>query len=376
MKHRLGLGAQVFLSILLVALGAVLAVGLIARDALSRAFDAYLGNLPAPMGYGRGMGRKMLGAAEQTFVQSVDQSVYVGGLVAVVIAAVVAIPLAIYLARPLRRLEHAAEQVAGGDLGHRVDASGPAEVAALGEAFNSMADSLQEAEELRRRMVADVSHELRNPIAAARAQAEGMVDGIIPVDDARLSSLVDDLKHLSVLVEELRELSTAESGQLTYDMADIDVADLARREVERAASMAQKGVVVEMAEGSSPDTSAVAPGDETRLSQVMRNLLSNALRHTAEGAVTVSVTAENGWARVAVADTGTGIAEEDLPNVFERFYRADPSRATGTGGAGLGLAISRQIVRDHGGEVFAESNADGGATVGFKLPASEQARPS
>jgi signal transduction histidine kinase len=373
MKRRLGLGTQVFISILLVALGAVLAVGLIARDALSRAFDTYLGGLPTPMG--RGMGRKMLGAAEQTFVQSVDQSVYVGGLVAIVIAAVVAIPLAIYLTRPLRRLEHAAEQVAGGDLGHRVDASGPAEVAALGEAFNSMADSLQDAEELRRRMVADVSHELRNPIAAARAQAEGMVDGIIPVDDARLSSLVDDLKHLSVLVEELRELSTAESGQLTYDMADIDVTDLARREVMRAAPMARAEVSVVLAADSAVGDTIV-PGDETRLSQVMRNLLSNALRHTPEGAVTVSVVAENGWVRVSVADTGSGIAAEDLPNVFERFYRADPSRAAGTGGAGLGLAISRQIVRDHGGEVFAESNADGGATVGFRLPASEQARPS
>lgn len=373
MKRRLGLGTQVFLSILLVALGAVLAVGLIARDALSRAFDAYLGSLPAPMGYGRGMGRRMLGAAEQTFVQSVDQSVYVGGLIAVVIAAVVAIPLAIYLARPLRRLEHAAEQVAGGDLGHRVDASGPAEVAALSDAFNSMADSLQEAEELRRRMVADVSHELRNPIAAARAQAEGMVDGIIPANAARLSSLVDDLKHLSVLVEELRELSTAESGQLSYEMADVDITSLARREVERVAPMAQEGVSVGV-EDTAQDP-AFASGDETRLSQVMRNLLSNALRHTAQGTVTVSVVAEKEWVRVAVADTGEGIADEDLPNVFERFYRSDPSRAAGTGGAGLGLAISRQIVRDHGGEVFAERNDRGGATVGFKLPAQEQVHP-
>jgi two-component system, OmpR family, sensor histidine kinase BaeS len=365
MKRRLSLAIQVFLSILLVALGAVLTVGLIARDALSRAFDAYLAGLPTPAGGGRGMGRVMLGAAEQTFIQSVDQSVYLASMVAVVVATLVAYLLAKHLSDPLRKLEHAAEQVSSGDLAHRVETAGPAEVASLGEAFNSMADSLQSAEELRRRLVADVSHELRNPIAAARAQAEGMVDGIVAINGERLSSLLDDLRHLSLLVDELQELSTAESGRLPYDMSDVDLVPLALREVRRAASMANAEVSVELDDRVS---SAVVLGDETRLSQVMRNLLSNALRHTATGTISVSVSVVDGIAAVSVRDTGEGIAEEDLPFVFERFYRTDPSRATKTGGSGLGLAISRQIVIDHAGSVFASGNDDGGATVGFRIP--------
>jgi signal transduction histidine kinase len=362
MKRRLSLGLQVFLSVLLVALGAVLTVGLIARDALSRAFDAYLASLPTPAG--RGMGRRMLGAAEQTFIHSVDQSVYLGGLAAVIIAAVVAYLLARHLSNPLRKLEHAAEQVSSGDLSHRVESAGPAEVASLGEAFNSMAGSLQAAEELRQRLVADVSHELRNPIAAARAQAEGMVDGVVAISGERLESLLDDLRHLSLLVDELQELSTAESGRLAYDMDEVDLVPLALREVKRAAPMARDVSVVFDGHVSS----AVVCGDETRLSQVMRNLLSNALRHTADGTIRVSVDAAGGSAEVSVHDTGEGIAEEDLPFVFERFYRTDPSRAAKTGGSGLGLAISRQIVRDHDGSVFAIGNDDGGATVGFKIP--------
>jgi signal transduction histidine kinase len=368
MKGRIGLGVEVFASILLVALGTVLAVGIIARDALSGAFDAYLAGLPStPMGPGRGMGHRMLGAAEQTFIQSVDQSVYIGGLIAVVVAAVVAYFLAAYLTRPLRRLEHAAERVSGGDLTHRVAVAGPAEVAALGDAFNSMADSLENAEELRRRLVADVSHELRNPIAAARAQAEGMVDGIVPVNGERLASLLDDLQHLSVLVEELRELSTAESGRLSYEMHEIDIAELSRREVARASAMAPSEVAVRMTADSDAVSFSVL-GDETRLSQVMRNLLSNALRHTHVGSVSVAIAENGGLAEVAIRDTGEGIAEQDLPYIFERFYRGDPSRAAETGGAGLGLAISRQIVHDHGGEMFAERNPEGGATVGFRIP--------
>lgn len=367
--RRLGLGMQVFVSIVLVALGAVLAVGLIARNALSAAFDAYLGSLPTPQGVMANrphMGRAMLGAAEQSFVATVDRSVYIGAAVAVLIAAVVAFLLARYLSRPIRRLETAAEQLAAGDLTHRVPAEGPREVAAMGDAFNRMADSLEDAEALRKRLVADVAHELRNPIAAARAQAEGMSDGVLVPDKARLDSLVDDLQHLSGLVDDLQDLAVADAGRMSYDMAPLDLAALARKESERAAASAPEGVAVS-SEGTSEPVAVL--GDERRLSEVMRNLLSNALRHTPEGAVTVSLRTPNtSEVEVAVTDTGTGIPAEDLPYVFERFYRADSARARDTGGAGLGLAISRRIVEDHGGHVFVRSEAGHGATVGFTLP--------
>jgi len=362
--RRMTLGSQVFLSILSVALGTALVVGLFARSALSAAFDRYLASLPQMAGR-MGRGRMMLGAAEQNFVSSVDRGVILAALIAVAVAAVVAVLLAAYLARPLRRLETAAEGLAEGDLGHRVEIDGPTEVAALGEAFNRMADSLEGAESLRRRMVADVAHELRNPLAAARAQAEGMMDGVIAVEPARLASLVDDLKHLSTLINDLQELAVAEAGQLRYELLPLDLAALVEAEAAHARVLLNPGVQLRV-DAVGP---AIVTGDGRRLSQVMRNLLSNAARHTAEGHVEVTVATVDDSVIVRVADTGEGIADDDLPHIFERFYRADSARASHTGGAGLGLAITRTIVSDHDGEVFAERSPAGGLVVGFRLPA-------
>lgn len=367
MRH-LGMRLQIFLAILLVSLGGVLTVGIVARNALAAAFDAYLANLPTPAGAMAGrprMGRMMLGGAEQTFVASVDRSVYVGAIAAVLIATVVAILLARYLSRPIRTLEVAAEGLAQGDLARRVEPTGPTEVAALGDAFNRMADSLEEAEVLRRRLVADVAHELRNPIAAARVHAEGMAEGVLPATQSRFDALVQDLGHLSILVNDLQQLAVAEAGQLRYDMARIDLAELVSRETIRVAESAPSSLRVST---KGVDMPVWIDGDDLRLTEVLRNLLSNALRHTSEGSIVVSVTTQaDGRAEVRVADTGQGIPAEDLPYVFERFYRADAARASDTGGAGLGLAIARRIIEDHGGEMFAESEPSG-ATVGFRLP--------
>jgi two-component system, OmpR family, sensor histidine kinase BaeS len=368
--RKTSLGLQVFAAIVLVALGAVLAVGVIARSALATAFDAYLAQLPTPEGgMHMGRGRQLLGAAEQTFVASVDRSVYIGAFVAIVIAAVVALLLARYLSRPLRRLEAGAEDLAAGNLSPRVDVAGPAEVAALGDAFNSLADSLEEAEALRRRLVADVAHELRNPIAAARAQAEGMAEGVLAAEPARLDSLVDDLKHLSALVDDLQELAVAEAGRMHYEMVQLDLAELARREIERVRPSLADGV--EIVDMIPVETAFEVEGDARRLSQVLRNLLSNAARHTRTGTIGVSLARVGDQVEARVADTGDGIPEHDLPHIFERFYRADSARAAATGGAGLGLAISRTIVEDHGGSVFAESTPGEGTTVGFRLPAGD-----
>ncbi len=364
--RRMSLVFQMFISILLVALAAVLAVGLIARDALARAFDTYLATLPTPAGgMHMGRGRAMLGAAEQTFVATVDRSVYLGAFVAIVIAVIAALLLARYLTRPMRKLEVAAENLAAGDLAHRVDVAGPAEVAALGVAFNSMADSLEPAEVLRRRLVADVAHELRNPIAAARVQAEGMAEGILVADVPRLDSLVEDLQHLSVLVDDLQDLAVAEAGRMHYEFGPVDLTDLARREAERARATAREGVDVIV---ESSGNALMVTADERRLSQVLRNLLTNATRHTSHGSVTILVDQIEASARVRVIDTGEGIPETDLPHVFERFYRADSARAAKTGGAGLGLAISKSIVEDHSGTIFAKSVLGEGTTVGFSLP--------
>jgi len=354
-----------FVAMVVVALVSVGLAGLITRSEASAAFGDYLQTLPAPMGQGMGAGRRMmLGAAEQTFLATVDKGILVGALIAVALAALFGGAGAYYLTRPLKRLTAAAQGVASGDLTHRVDTGGPLEVHRLGEAFNEMAASLAESEELRRRLVADVAHELRNPVASLRAQAEGIAEGVLPSDPDRLASLADDTRQLSRLVDDLQELSAADAGRLTYVMERTDLAAVADAEASRAAARAGAGVTVV----SECDASLIVNGDEGRLGQVMRNLLDNALRHTDSGEVRVTCALRDGVAILEVADTGEGIPEKDLPYVFERFYRADSARARDTGGSGIGLAVSRRIVEDHGGRVFARNRSGGGAAVGFELP--------
>ncbi|GAB4287942.1 MAG: hypothetical protein Kow0067_13360 [Coriobacteriia bacterium] len=358
---------QVFASTLTVSLASILVTGLIARAALSRAFDDYMIHIAGTTGMmpGRGMGRMVIGGAEQTFLSAVDRGIVVSALVAVVIAALAAYLVARSLSRPVGQLTAGARALAAGDLDHRVDAGGPEELEELAEAFNDMADSLEQAELLRRRLVSDVAHELRNPIAALRAQAEGVAEGVLPLDDARIASMVDDISHLSRLVDELQELSVAEAGRLRYELVDLDVCDLVRREVDRARAIVSDEVALR---AECVPEAVSARCDEFRIAQVLRNLLANAARHTQAGEIVVSVAERDGVVNIAVRDTGSGIPPEDLPHIFERFYRADTARSSTTGGTGLGLAISRRIVEDHGGAMTAESAPGSGTTIAFTLP--------
>ena len=363
---RAGLFWRVFGAILAVALAAVAMTGLVARGALESAFAAYLETLPSRTGMGGGMGRQMmLGTAEQAFLTGVDRGIAISAVVAIALAALGAWLLARYLTDPLGRLTGAARSLAAGDLEHRVVTDGPAEVFELAEAFNGMADSLAEAETLRRRMVTDVAHELRNPIAALRAQVEGVADGVLPADGEHLASLVEDVGTLSRLVDDLQELSIAEAGRLRYDIAEFDMCRVVDAETERVRILAQPGVLVE---SRCPERPVVVSGDEFRMAQVVRNVLSNAARHTRHGSVSVVVERGVESARLSVTDTGEGIDATDLPHIWERFYRADASRATSTGGTGVGLAIARRIVEDHGGTVFAMSEPGAGSTIGFEIP--------
>jgi two-component system sensor histidine kinase BaeS len=359
------LRAYTFLAIILVALLSVVLAGLIIRSEASAAFDSYLQTLPS--GMGRGMsasGQMMMGTSEQTFLAAIDKGIWVAAIVAIGLAALVAFAGAYYLARPLKRLTTAVQTVTAGDLTHRVDTAGPLEARRLGEAFNEMAASLARSESLRRRLVADVAHELRNPIASLRAQAEGIAEGVLPCEPARLASLADDTTQLSRLVDDLQELSAADAGALTYRMERIELAPVVEAEARRARARAGErlDIVVDCAAGH------MVTGDDGRLGQVLRNLLDNAIRHTDGGEIRVTCTETAGRVLVEVSDTGEGIPDADLPYVFERFYRADAARARDTGGSGIGLALSRRIVEDHGGTIFARNREGGGATVGFTLP--------
>jgi signal transduction histidine kinase len=271
------------------------------------------------------------------------------------------------LLKPVRELTAATRALAGGDLKRRVTVHTRDEVGELSEAFNLMAENLQRGEQLRRDMTADIAHELRNPLAVLQAQVEALADGVHAPTAENLAPVLDNTRLLTRLVEDLRTLALADSGQLPLDRVPSDLKGLVERVVETYRGEAEQAGV-RLALTGEPILVEVDP---MRMEQVLGNLLANALRHTPSGGeirITVGRSADGNKARVEVADSGEGIPAESLPLVFERFYRADRSRARSEGGAGLGLAITRQLVRAHGGEIAASNRPQGGAVFTIQLP--------
>jgi two-component system OmpR family sensor kinase/two-component system sensor histidine kinase BaeS len=312
----------------------------------------------------------VLNPLDQDFLRSVNLAVLLAAVVVGVVALILGSVFFFHITAPVRDLTGAAEAIAAGDLSQRVTLRTGDEIGRLGRAFNTMADALDQAERLRRHMVADIAHELRTPLSLVQGSLEAILDGMYELNLENVDSVHEETLVLTRLVNDLRDLALAEAGQLRLEEEDVDMTDLITRSAERfRAQAAEQGV--SLATDLSTDLPTVR-GDRQRISQVLINLMSNALRYTPAGGQVV-VAAQPGSAEVlvSVADTGEGIASEDLPYVFERFYRADKSRARTSGGSGLGLAISRHIVKAHGGRIWAESQMGGGATFVFTLPAGE-----
>ena len=272
------------------------------------------------------------------------------------------------LTAPLARLTGAAQAIAAGDLSQRVDVRSKDEIGDLGTAFNGMAASLAEAETLRRNLIADVSHELRTPLTIIQGNIQAILDGVYPLEMAQMAGLYDETRLLTRLVDDLHDLALADAGQLRLERTPVNVSDLARTAVGQFDPVAE-AAGVKLTLETSEDVPEVL-GDADRLAQVLRNLLSNAIRHTpAGGQVVMRVERAGEQVTIQVADTGSGIAPEDLPHVFDRFYRGDKSRSRRGGGAGLGLAITRQLVTAHGGQIAVASTPGLGTTFTISLPA-------
>jgi two-component system OmpR family sensor kinase len=283
--------------------------------------------------------------------------------------------LARWLSGPLRELAEGAVAFANGDHSARVRPSGSRETRAVAEAFNAMADEVQTAlaelkeEETRRsRFVSDVSHELRTPLTAIRGAAETLLDGDVPEDDARqfLSTVVRESERLSRLANDLLTLQRIEGATGELPISRIDLADVARRSIEGLAPLTDgRGVTVTL-EGEAP----TVLGDADRLQQVVGNLIDNASRMTPEGGtVTIRLSGDESSAVLEVLDEGPGISDEAIPHIFDRFYRAQPSRDRTTGGPGLGLAIVAAIVRSHAGTISAARREERGSVFTLRLPA-------
>ena len=265
---------------------------------------------------------------------------------------------------PLDDVMDAAGRVAEGDYAARVDVRGPREVRDLARAFNTMAAHLQVNDEQRRNLMADVAHELRTPLTVIQGNLEGLLDGIYPRDDEHLTSILEETRILSRLIDDLRTLALAESGALKLQKESTDLNALIRDVVASFQSQADAAQVTLMTE-----TETTLPAieiDPARIREVLSNLLSNALRYTpGGGAIRVKGALEPSQPRVtvAVSDSGAGIAADDLPHIFDRFYKSHDSRGTG-----LGLTIAKNLVEAHGGDISAQSEPDHGTTICFTLP--------
>lgn len=327
------------------------------------------------MAMGSGIEPALQTHVNEAFANAIFDSLAVAVPVALLTAFVVTWIVARRLAGSVATIAVAADRIARGNLESRVEAPaiGP-EFTQLADSFNAMAARLAETETTRRRLIGDLAHELRTPLASLDATVEAVVDGVLPADDVTLATLTEQTLRLQHLVADMGAVSRAEERQLDLHPQQVDLAALATEAVSAArARYAAAGRRLDIhVTGKAP----IVQVDRQRLAEALANLLDNALRHTpAGGTARVVVDAERTGATLKVIDTGEGFDPANAERLFERFYRADTSRTRTTAGSGIGLTIARAIVQAHGGTLTASSEGPGtGATFRIHFPAHATAR--
>ncbi|HEY5540278.1 MAG TPA: HAMP domain-containing sensor histidine kinase [Coriobacteriia bacterium] len=289
------------------------------------------------------------------------------GLVAVAFSGVAGIWYASRLVRPIERITRTAQALQNGEQDARTGLHSDDELGFLGKTFDAMADSIEADRAMERRLTADVAHELRTPLQAIQATVEAMQDGVLPADEERLGIVREETRRLSRLTDGILELTRLERGSTAFDMRRIDVAAPVHMAVDSLEPLIETCALT-----LSTDIAEhiYIEGDRDRLQQAVGNLLSNSARYTpADGHVEVRLRRDGDSALIEVADTGVGIADEDMARVFSRFWRADNARATATGGSGIGLAVTKEIVERHGGSITVAHREGGVGTVfSIRLP--------
>lgn len=303
---------------------------------------------------------------EQNFLALVNQSLWLAGLAAGGIALLLSFGLLRHLTIPLRALEQGARQITRGKLDKRVAVLSNDELGRLGNSFNEMAETLEKSERAKRNMINDVAHELRTPLSVLRSGLEGLMDDVLAPTPENFAALHNKTLLLSRLVEDLQQLALADAGQLSVQMQTSPLRPMLARiraTIEVQLEEQKIELIVEL-----PQDLAPILVDVQRIEQVLLNLLSNAVTHTPCGG-TIRIVAEEleKTVQISVCDSGQGLSEEDLAHAFDRFYRADKSRARASGGSGLGLAITKALVEAHGQQIWAENAAEGGACFHFTV---------
>ncbi len=312
----------------------------------------------------------MMGMQEKEFLASVHQSLIWVGAAILACGFVASYALARSITVPIRKLSAAVSEIEKGHLGKKVYVDSDTELGQLAEMFNHMSATLEANNQLRRRFLADIAHELKTPLAVVQGHLEGMLEGVVDMNKEQISSLYDETVHLNRLIKDLRDLSLAEAGQLQLEVQTVDINQQILKVLNMLAPLAdEKSICLRHSLQSVPDISF----DMGRMSQVLYNLLTNALRHTPEnGCIEVSTSLATKWGKnwveIVVGDSGDGISPKDLPFIFEHFYRADTSRDRKSGGSGIGLAIVKQLVEIHGGKVDVKSREGEGSQFYVYLP--------
>lgn len=305
--------------------------------------------------------------AEAQFLADTNRALLIGALGATAVAIFLAVIIARTLTQPLQELAAASRSLAQGDLQQAVPVRTQDELGELALAFNHMSAELDRLEQIRQQMTADIAHDLRTPLTVLSGYLEAMEDGTLSATPARLRMMRQETTVLHRLVTDLRTLSLADAGQLSLQKEPIAIGELLTQvQASYAHQAAQNHIDLTV---DSAESSATLSLDRARMLQSLGNLVSNALRYTPEnGRITLSSASQtNGSVEISIADTGAGIPSDDLPNIFNRFYRGDRSRHEGQGSSGLGLAITKSLIAAHGGDISVQSTLGRGTTFTISL---------
>lgn len=357
---------KLFLSYLVACVVIIAAASIAFRGVAVRAAYSHMGGMMTSM---------MPGAAsdlQKAIASGVEQAVLVALVVAGLVAIVASLIVAVWITRPLAHMADAARRIADGRYGQRVAYRARDEIGEFSEAFNQMAAKLEATEKLRAELLATIAHELRTPLTNIQGYMEGLLDGVVAEEPATYEMVRQEAGRLSRLVGDIQRLSRLEAGAERFDPQPVDPSSAIRTaEMNLRPQFEDKGVL--LSEEALEGLPAVWV-DPDKLQQVLVNLLTNACRYTLP-AGTVTVTASKAAHEIvfSVRDTGIGIPADDLPHIFERFYRVDKSRSSAGGGAGIGLAVAKGVIEQSGGSIHVESVLGEGTTMMFTLPL---ARPS
>lgn len=370
------------LPVLVATLAATGSLGLVVAWLVEK-WSSALGFGPRVLAYiGLGIGvfiANMTVAASMMFISTHDlRLLLVLCGYALAAASIPALAMGRNLGQRLGKVEQSAQRIAGGDLAARVHLHGNDDIARLAHAFDTMAAKLQEAdtnraavEQSRRDLFAAISHDLRTPLSSIRVMVDALTDGVVTdraTTERYLGLMTTDIERLSLLIDDLFELARIDSGALQLRLQETEIGGVVESAVAGALPLAERARVAVSCGSAIP---ATLLADPDRLTRVLANLLQNAIRHTpADGSVVVTTSATGREIVVSVADSGDGIPTDDLPHVFERFYRADKSRSRVGGGSGLGLSISKSIIEAHGGRIWIDETGATGTRVSFSLPVS------